>query len=78
MAAEPMKTEFDQSAEIRDVMLKYLHTLVAQRSQNVACNRLHTTEQRFARWLLEVRDRVRSVQFNTQEFVAEIPVLRVT
>ena len=46
---------------------------MAQISQNVACNRLHEVDQRFARWLLEVRDRVRADEFSlTHEFIAEM------
>jgi CRP-like cAMP-binding protein len=39
--------------------------------QLAACNRLHETEQRLARWLLMLRDRVDSKTFYlTQEFLA--------
>jgi len=58
-----MKAEFDRNTEMRDVLLRYTQAFVAQISQNVACNRLHDTDQRFARWLLEVRDRVQSDEF---------------
>jgi CRP-like cAMP-binding protein len=44
-----------------------------QLSQNVACNRLHTTEERCARWLLQTRDRVGADEFTlTQEFLAQM------
>ena len=47
--------------------------MIAQISQNVACNRLHDMDQRCARWLLEVRDRIESDSFPlTQEFIAEM------
>jgi len=47
--------------------------MIAQISQNVACNRLHDINQRFARWLLEVSDRIESQTFPlTQEFIAEM------
>jgi CRP-like cAMP-binding protein len=70
--ANSMKTEFDRNTEMRDVMLRYMQAFIAQISQNVACNRLHDTDQRFARWLLEVRDRVQSDEFPlTHSFMAE-------
>jgi CRP-like cAMP-binding protein len=70
---EPMKAEFDRNTEMRDLMLKYTQAFIAQISQNVACNRLHGINQRFARWLLEVRDRVQSDEFPlTHEFIAEM------
>jgi len=42
-------------------------------SQLAACNGLHEIEERLARWLLMVRDRVESDKFRlTQEFLAEM------
>jgi hypothetical protein len=42
-------------------------------AQNVACNRLHTTEERAARWLLMTTDRVGGSRFLlTQEFLAQM------
>jgi len=77
IATQPLKIEFDRNTEMRAVMLRYTQAFVAQISQNVACNRLHTTEQRFARWLLEVCDRVRSDGFDlTHEFMAEMLGIR--
>ena len=73
IAAAPLKLEFDRNTEMRDVMLKYTQALIAQISQNVACNRLHNLQQRCSRWLLEVRDRVQSDEFPlTQEFIAQM------
>jgi CRP-like cAMP-binding protein len=44
---------------------------LAQVSQSVACNRLHSTDIRFARWLLVTHDRVEGNEFEiTQEFLA--------
>lgn len=44
---------------------------LAQVSQSVACNQLHTLEARFARWLLITHDRTQGKQFQlTQEFMA--------
>jgi CRP-like cAMP-binding protein len=46
---------------------------VAQSSQYVACNRMHTIEQRMARWLLELRERLQGEELNlTHEFLAEM------
>jgi Mn-dependent DtxR family transcriptional regulator len=47
--------------------------MIAQLSQNAACNRLHNINQRYARWLLEVRDRIQTDDLRlTQEFVGEM------
>jgi CRP-like cAMP-binding protein len=73
IAAAPFREEFSRNAEVRDLMLKYTQAMIAQVSQNVACNRLHDLDQRCARWLLEVRDRVDSDSFPlTQDFIAEM------
>ena len=42
-------------------------------SQSVACNRVHSIEQRCARWLLLTADRVKESRFMlTQEFLAQM------
>lgn len=51
------------------------HVLVL--TQLTACNRLHSVEQRLARWLLMVQDRLRKPSFRlTQEFLAEMVGVR--
>jgi len=70
--AGPLREEFDRNKEFRDVLLRYTQAMVAQITQNAACNGLHKVEQRFARWLLEVRDRIGSDDLRlTHEFIAE-------
>ena len=71
--ADPLRDEFDRNKALRDVLLKYTQAMIAQISQNAACNRLHVLEQRYARWLLEVRDRIASDELRlTHEFIAEM------
>ncbi len=73
IAADSLKEEFDRHKGLRDVMLKYTQALIAQLSQNVGCNRLHAVDERSARWLLEVRERIESDELLvTQEFIAEM------
>jgi CRP-like cAMP-binding protein len=68
-----MLEEFDRNKDLRDELLRYTQAFIAQISQTTACNRLHTLEQRLARWLLEVQDRVESNQIRlTQEFIADM------
>lgn len=80
IAAAPIKLEFDRNNALRSALLNYTQAMIAQISQNVGCNRIHEIHHRCARWLLEVRDRVRSDEFAlTQEFMAEmLGVNRVT
>ncbi|MBE9201234.1 MULTISPECIES: Crp/Fnr family transcriptional regulator [unclassified Nodularia (in: cyanobacteria)] len=73
MKAEPLRKEFDQNKLLRDVMLKYTQAFIAQISQNVACNRLHTIQKRLARWLLESSDRIQSDELDlSQEFISHM------
>lgn len=65
--------EFDKNKAVRDVMLRYTQAYIAQLSQNVACNRLHTIRQRMARWILECRDRLRADDLTpTHEFISQM------
>ncbi|GAA3282636.1 Crp/Fnr family transcriptional regulator [Dactylosporangium vinaceum] len=52
---------------------RYVQATMVQLAQNVACNRLHTTEERAARWLLTTADRIGSQRFAlTQDFLAQM------
>ncbi len=52
-------------------MMRWL--LFTQSSQSAACNRLHTLEERLARWLLTVSDRMQSDCLPlTQEFISHM------
>jgi CRP-like cAMP-binding protein len=56
------------SPELNECVLSYIHALLSQATQAVACSRFHTAEQRLARWLLEAADRARIQSFPlTQE-----------
>lgn len=52
---------------------RYSNALLSQMFHSAGCNRLHSSEQRCARWLLDARDRCRSNEFHlTQEFLAAV------
>lgn len=71
IGAELLLAAFDRDKRVRDVLLRYTQAMIAQISQNAACNQLHDVRQRYARWLLEVRDRIQSDELRlTQEFAA--------
>lgn len=58
---------------LRRVAQRYLLAYLSLVSQTAACNRLHITEARFARWVLMTHDRVRGDSFVlTQEFLAQM------
>lgn len=69
--ADALKRVFDNGGRLRDLLLKYTHTLLLQIAQSAACNRFHTVEERLCRWLLISHDRVNSDTIHlTQEFLA--------
>lgn len=71
--AQILREEFDRNKDLRDVMLRYTQAFIAQTSQTTACNSLHRLDQRLARWLLEVHDRLDKDELSlTQEFIAEM------
>lgn len=61
------------STRFGDLFSRYADALLAQMMQSVACNALHRTEERCARWLLATHDRAGDniIQL-TQESLAEM------
>jgi CRP-like cAMP-binding protein len=54
---ELLQSEFKRSEHVRDLFVSYSETLLSQVQQTVACNAMHTTEERMCRWLLMMHDR---------------------
>ncbi len=71
--ASLIKSEFGQGGVLQSLLLRYTQALYALASQNAACNRLHHLDERLARWLLLVCDRIESNELPlTQEFISEM------
>ena len=63
----------DERPVVRHLLLRYAQYFADQLAQSVACNRLHTLEERCARWLLMTHDRVHGDVFElTHEFLAQM------
>lgn len=63
----------DGNTPLRHVSECYLQGYLSYVSQAAACNRKHTVEARFARWLLATHDRMQGHAFLlTQEFLADM------
>lgn len=61
----------------RAAMLGYTRSFIVQLMESVACNSLHTAEQRVSRWLLQAHDRMKGDDFQvTQEAVSQLLALR--
>jgi CRP-like cAMP-binding protein len=70
---EILQQEFKRSEYVRDLFVSYSETLLSQVQQTVACNALHTTEERVCRWLLMMHDRSEGELLTyTHEFLADI------
>ena len=71
--ATKLNAEFDRGGALHDLVLRYIHALVAQISQSVGCNTHHLLGARLSRWLLIVRDRVPSDELLLQhEFLSQM------
>jgi CRP-like cAMP-binding protein len=73
ISADDLQALSREGGPLRDVLLCYTQYLFDQVAQSVACDRLHTLEQRCARWLLMTYDRVGAGEFAlTHEHLAEL------
>jgi CRP-like cAMP-binding protein len=73
MNAALCKAAFDQSEAVRRVVLRFTEAVLNLSAQTAACNRLHSIEQRCARWLLMAIDRIQSDRMPlTHEFLASM------
>jgi CRP-like cAMP-binding protein len=69
--------DFTQEANSRGslhrLLLRYTQALLMQVSQSAACNRFHSVEERFCRWILMTHDRIQSDSFPlTQDFISKM------
>jgi len=70
---KPLRAALENSATFRAIMHRYIRAHLVQVGQSVACNGLHSVEERFARWLLMAHDRARRDTFDlTQALLAEM------
>ena len=65
--------EFNRSGLFQRVLLRYIQALMTQMSQTAVCNRHHSLEQQFCRWLLLTLDRLPSNELvMTHQLVASM------
>jgi CRP-like cAMP-binding protein len=71
MPAAVLREEFNRGGPLQLLLLRYTHALHIQVSQTASCNRLHSLDERLARWLLMTHDRLQSDRMEmTQEFLS--------
>ncbi len=72
MSASDLRDELGRGGTLVNVLLRYSQMVMVELAQLVLCNRMHSLDQRTARWILQINDRlVDSPPFDaTQEFIA--------
>jgi len=71
MKAAAFKEQIARQGALTQTLQLYTQALMVQISQGMACNGIHSIEQRCARWLLMTHDRVAAETFPlSQEFLA--------
>ncbi len=65
--------EFNNSAPVMHLLLRYTQALITQMTQTAACNRHHSVHQQLCRWLLLSLDRLPGFDMRmTQELIANM------
>jgi len=79
MPIRRLREEFRRGGKFQEVLLGFSTNLLMQVAQTAACNRLHTLDQRLARWLLMMADRAASSDGLklTQEFLSHMLGTRI-
>src|SRR5665213_2912251 len=68
-----LQSEFKNSEHVRNLFVSYSETQLSQVQQTVACNALHSTEERMCRWLLMMHDRAEGEPLPyTHEFLSHM------
>jgi CRP-like cAMP-binding protein len=68
-----LKREFERSAPVLHLLLRYTQALITQMAQTAVCNRHHTLDQQLCRWLLLSLDRLQEPRLvMTQELIANM------
>jgi CRP-like cAMP-binding protein len=71
--AKALKAAFERPSVLREHLQTYTQAFLVQTAQTAACNRLHSIEERLARWLLSCRDRMESDTLPlTQDFLGQM------
>jgi CRP-like cAMP-binding protein len=73
MTADSLREEIVRGGMLVRLLQRHIQVVMMTMAQLILCNRVHRLEQRAARWLLQVDDRVDERPFRvTQEFIAQM------
>jgi CRP-like cAMP-binding protein len=69
--ADVVKAAYERGGALRDILNRYVHTVIVVGSYSTACNALHKVRRRMCKWLLMSSDGVGSDEVNlTHEYLA--------
>jgi CRP-like cAMP-binding protein len=73
LRAQVLRQELDRGGRLVGLLQRHTQVVMTTMAQLILCNRSHRLDQRAARWLLQVDDRVEEAPFYvTQEFLAQM------
>jgi len=73
MESDALRDELARGGRLVTLLQRHTQVVMITMAQLILCNRIHRLDQRAARWLLQVDDRVDEAPFKvTQEFLAQM------
>jgi CRP-like cAMP-binding protein len=73
MRSDALRSELVKGGTLQRLLQRHTQVVMITMAQLILCNRIHRLDQRAARWLLQVDDRVEKAPFQvTQEFLAQM------
>ena len=73
LPSQALRAELERGGRLVNLLQRYTQVVMVSMAQLILCNRSHRLDQRAARWLLQVDERVDEARFDvTQEFLAEM------
>jgi CRP-like cAMP-binding protein len=71
--AHVLRTELRREGQLVRLIQRHMQVVMVTMAQLILCNRIHRLDQRAARWLLQVDERVEEEPFRvTQDFLAQM------
>jgi CRP-like cAMP-binding protein len=73
LSSAQLRTELERGGRLVNLLQRYTQVVMVSMAQLILCNRVHRLDQRAARWMLQVDERVETAPIGvTQEFLAEM------
>jgi CRP-like cAMP-binding protein len=73
LPSDDLRATLERGGQLVNLLRRYTQVVMVSMAQLILCNRVHRLDQRAARWLLQVDERVEEAPFDvTQEFLAEM------